>query len=256
MKTRTGIQPDEYPNLTVGKATKLATARNMQVDLASGNSQAFDGSADATEIGVKGILPEANGGTGATSLDNITVGRANADGNGNNIAQTYLNTVLTTMDLNAVSNSRRGIVFRISESAANQPTTGGGALFQYYGGDDYYTQIFIANDLESSTWRRAYRSTDQWTSWVKLLSGARPTWVTGTTGSLTLPGAGWYIMVSDYSMTGVFYWDGSNDCYVSAGLLKSSGTVPVGLGISESGVVSRRGGSAASYKVVSYYKLA
>lgn len=53
------------------KATKLTTARNMQVNLASGNQQSFDGSADATEIGVKGILPEGNGGTGATSLDNI-----------------------------------------------------------------------------------------------------------------------------------------------------------------------------------------
>ena len=71
------------------EATKLATARNMQVNLASGNPQSFDGSADATEIGVKGILPVANGGTGATSLANITVGRATADGRGNNIENTY-----------------------------------------------------------------------------------------------------------------------------------------------------------------------
>lgn len=85
-------QNGTYPNLTAGsadEATKLATARNMQVNLASGNSQSFDGSADATEIGVKGILPVGNGGTGATSLDNITVGRAKADGSGNNIESTY-----------------------------------------------------------------------------------------------------------------------------------------------------------------------
>lgn len=71
------------------EATKLATARNMQVNLASGNQQPFDGSADATEIGVKGILPVGNGGTGATDLANITVGRATADGSGNNISDTY-----------------------------------------------------------------------------------------------------------------------------------------------------------------------
>ena len=71
------------------EATKFSTARNLQVNIASGNAQTFDGSADAEEIGVKGILPEANGGTGATSLANITVGRATADANGNVIDTTY-----------------------------------------------------------------------------------------------------------------------------------------------------------------------
>lgn len=66
----------ETNGTTVKKATKLATARNMQVDLASGNSQAFDGSADAEEIGVAGVLPVANGGTGASNLNNIKVGSA------------------------------------------------------------------------------------------------------------------------------------------------------------------------------------
>lgn len=50
-----------------GKATsaeKLSTARDLKVDLTSKLAQSFDGSADATTIGVTGTLPLANGGTG------------------------------------------------------------------------------------------------------------------------------------------------------------------------------------------------
>lgn len=45
-------------------ATKLKTARSLQVDLTSDAAQTFNGSADATSIGVKGTLDVANGGTG------------------------------------------------------------------------------------------------------------------------------------------------------------------------------------------------
>lgn len=77
---------------TSGTATKLKTARSIQVDLASIESASFDGSADVTP-GVKNILSVANGGTGASDLTNITVGnamKATQDSNGNVIADTYL----------------------------------------------------------------------------------------------------------------------------------------------------------------------
>lgn len=45
-------------------ATRLANNRNLQVNLARTNAQAFNGSANATSIGVSGILPTTNGGTG------------------------------------------------------------------------------------------------------------------------------------------------------------------------------------------------
>ena len=47
-------------------ATKLATARNFKVNLASTGAASFNGTADATP-GVTGTLPIANGGTGATT---------------------------------------------------------------------------------------------------------------------------------------------------------------------------------------------
>lgn len=56
-------------------ATKLSTARTVQTNLASTSSASFDGSANITP-GVSGILPVANGGTGASSLSSITVGKA------------------------------------------------------------------------------------------------------------------------------------------------------------------------------------
>lgn len=48
-------------------ADKLKTARNLKVNLASTTAQSFDGTANAESIGVSGTLPEANGGTGATT---------------------------------------------------------------------------------------------------------------------------------------------------------------------------------------------
>ena len=50
----------------VASATKLATARNFKVNLASTGAASFNGTADATP-GVTGTLPIANGGTGATT---------------------------------------------------------------------------------------------------------------------------------------------------------------------------------------------
>ena len=57
------------------QADKLAAARTMQVNLASSNAAEFDGTENVTP-GVTGILPVANGGTGASSLANVTVGNA------------------------------------------------------------------------------------------------------------------------------------------------------------------------------------
>ena len=69
-------------------ATKLQTARNIQTNLASTTAASFNGTANVTP-GVTGILPVANGGTGQSDLSNVTVGRATADANGNNISDTY-----------------------------------------------------------------------------------------------------------------------------------------------------------------------
>ncbi|MFT4041508.1 MAG: tail fiber domain-containing protein, partial [Thermomicrobiales bacterium] len=52
--------------LAAGTATTLATARTIQTNLASTSSASFNGSANVTP-GVTGVLPLANGGTGAAT---------------------------------------------------------------------------------------------------------------------------------------------------------------------------------------------
>ena len=60
----------------VAKANQLTDSINLITDLASSERVSFNGSQD-TAIGVTGTLPISSGGTGATSLNNITVGKAN-----------------------------------------------------------------------------------------------------------------------------------------------------------------------------------
>lgn len=66
-----------HANGISGKSTGLKTGRNLKVNLAIPYSAVFDGTADATGIGVSGILPVANGGTGKSNLGDVNVGSAN-----------------------------------------------------------------------------------------------------------------------------------------------------------------------------------
>lgn len=62
---------------TAVAATKLATARTLQTNLATTTAATFDGSSNAS-IGVTGTLPVANGGTGATTLTGLVKGNGAA----------------------------------------------------------------------------------------------------------------------------------------------------------------------------------
>lgn len=66
----------DHANGISGKSTGLKTGRNLKVNLESPYSAVFDGTADAMGIGVSGILPVANGGTGKRNLGEVNVGSA------------------------------------------------------------------------------------------------------------------------------------------------------------------------------------
>ena len=62
-------------------ASKLETPRKLRVNLQSSSFQYFDGTADATDIGVSGVLPIEHGGTSTSDgVINITAYSNSADG--------------------------------------------------------------------------------------------------------------------------------------------------------------------------------
>lgn len=113
-----GILPTVYggtgnANGTVSGAAKLNTAQNFITNLNSTVAGSFNGTASVS-AGVTGILPVANGGTGQTDLNNVTVGGANRDGAGNVITDTYVTKTEFNRKVNAV---RYG--YRIKQSEAD-----------------------------------------------------------------------------------------------------------------------------------------
>ena len=174
----------ESDGTTVKKASKLATPRALPVNLAlpSGNANKFDGSAD-TSLGVTGTLPVANGGTGATDLSNVTVGRATADGNGNNIPNTYATKALGT--------------YTAAGLAKIASTTNGGIITSGTSDDTVPTVKNICD-------------------WVRnnFLTSDVPSFESGSNGGLTLPEYGIYILTavntSGYYFTAITYWNGAS----------------------------------------------
>ena len=82
MAKATEAQANSLPlNGVAVSALKLATPRKLQVNLQSSSFQYFDGTADATNIGVSGVLPIANGGTSTSDgVINTTAYSNSADG--------------------------------------------------------------------------------------------------------------------------------------------------------------------------------
>lgn len=75
-------------------ADKLATSRALKVNLSSTSTTYFDGSTDATDIGVDGILSKNNGGTG-NNLGYIQTGKLSSSIAGENATIEGLNNIAT-----------------------------------------------------------------------------------------------------------------------------------------------------------------
>jgi hypothetical protein len=82
MAKATEAQANSLPlNSNAVSASKLETPRKLGVNLQSSSFQYFDGTADATNIGVSGVLPIANGGTSTSDgVINTTAYSNSADG--------------------------------------------------------------------------------------------------------------------------------------------------------------------------------
>lgn len=86
-------------------ASKLSTARKLGVSLQASAFQNFDGTTDVTNIGVSGVLPVANGGTGTIDGNINTIAYANsADGTeGFTTVYPNLNLLKNTSSLSSTS---------------------------------------------------------------------------------------------------------------------------------------------------------
>ena len=154
-------------------------------------------------------------------------------------------------NLNTISQPVNSTVtYSFSGGCANAPTTDSGMVIQYQESTAYCTQLVIANDEDASTWRRAYRS-GSWSSWQKIFTASTPNWVSGTSGSLTLPSAGWYILYGNYSYTGIIWWapQTPNGEQATVGYTALNNNIA----ISTSGVVSLLNSSSSA--TVYYYKI-
>ena len=192
----------ESDGVTVKKASKIAIPRALPVNLAlpSGNAKKFDGSAD-TPLGVTGILSVANGGTGQSNLDNVTVGNAKKaaqDANGNNIPNTYATKAEATR---TATYTQQGQVKMASTTNGGNITSGDS--------DDVVPTIKNICDWTKGNFLPTNLPTDL------------DEWQNGTSGSITLPGAGWYaILYSDlYNSSsptwynpGIIYYNGEIHC--------------------------------------------
>ena len=108
MAKATEAQANSLPLVgTAVSAIKLATPRKLRVNLQSSSFQYFDGTADATNIGVSGVLPIEHGGTSTSDgVINTTAYSNSADGT-DDFTTVYpnLNLLKNTRTLTATSTS-------------------------------------------------------------------------------------------------------------------------------------------------------
>lgn len=104
------VNQNAFGNVAVGTSTLQADNKQDTLYIAAGSNVSIsaDETNDKITISLTGIVPVKNGGTGASSLANITVGNATADASGNNIANTYatkadISNEVTTKNLNSAN---------------------------------------------------------------------------------------------------------------------------------------------------------
>lgn len=196
-----GTGQTNLSNVTVGKASQLETARSLKVSLSSSAAGSFNGTADLTNIGVAGTLPVANGGTGKTSLDQVTVGGASnaASVSGHTVAidipstakltDTWLQTassISDTVNLNDLTPGHYYIPTLAEDSlqsGLNYPSVSGGQppaandRILAIGDGNIKLQIWYSksrsNHRYSNVFFRNYSSSSGWTDWYPLMTASQ-----------------------------------------------------------------------------------
>lgn len=129
-------------------ASKLATARKLGVNLQTSVYQNFDGTSDATNIGVTGVLPIANGGTATSDGVINTIAYANSANGTDGFTTIYPN-------LNLLSQNDLIPGYLNSEGVLNPPGAGSNDRTSPFLQSDisksYTVQVFVTLSVISQT---------------------------------------------------------------------------------------------------------
>ncbi|MCM1112864.1 MAG: pyocin knob domain-containing protein [Muribaculum sp.] len=148
-------------------AAKLATARTIQINLASQNPEAFDGTKDVTP-GVTGVLPLKNGGTGAA---NAAAARAALGITAANIGAA-VDGLAESGDFNNIT--APGVYTMRGSGTKNQPASGNywGLIVLNSDAEEYYVEQIAVKEGTTEVYVRycAGEGDDggEWSSWVRL----------------------------------------------------------------------------------------
>lgn len=295
MKTRTGIQPDEYPNLAVGKATADADGNVIDTTYSkltqvvrtdseqsltdAQKQQALENVGQNTAISetMRVLATYAFGSAYSTyvKLGTFYVGDSNIEidiNSGFGAKNTSGKIILVTT--NGFIDLAEG---RWDQKADNiefwydvRDKEGNFSYIDLYCNNVPYGKIYCtvratgASLIEKANNVSSLPSTKVALNDTFRFIGSASTWVTGTSGSITLPSSGWYyirynftsILSADYT-TGVFYWASGRQLLLPISYyneLKLQRSVSVSSG----GVITvydPTTGSTVDGGNVSYYKL-
>ena len=191
-------------------ATKLATGRTLKVDLASTSaSTAFNGTANISDIGVSGTLAVGNGGTGQTSLANVSVGSA---------------TTATKLGSTTVGGIAQPIYLKSGTATALSGTVGGTKKPVYLNGGT----ITAISDTVGSATQPTYLSSGTVTACTYTLSATVN--AAGTAGKLAYY-SGKYAVSAYTSNAGAT----NKICYLNAGVPTDGITISYGSTLPSSG---------------------
>lgn len=182
------VNQNAFGNVSVGSTTLQADNKQDTLYIAAGSnvSIAADSANDKLTIGLTGTVPVANGGTGQTNLDNVTVGYASALNSWKYRPTTANNTFADT----------RVRYYLASSAMTTAKPPGDGAILHLPWDNGSWDMQLSISDVDATVSVRAQNGSDDWsksTGWKKLAfaddvpvkngTGASGTWPISVSGN-------------------------------------------------------------------------
>lgn len=251
------VNQNAFGNVAVGTSTLQADNKQDTLYIAAGSnvSIAADETNDKITIGLTGIVPVANGGTGKSNLDNVNVGGA-----GTLNSWTYRPTTAN----NTFADAKVRYYLATSNMTTAKPPYDGAILHLPWDNGYYDMQLFISN-TDAAVSVRAQKGSADWSNsigWKKLAfeadvpknngTGATGTWPISVNGNadtatklatartLSLSGTGLSATAQSFDGSGnvTIPITLTNALLAIAGITPSAGKIPVFTGANTASLAS------------------